>query len=146
VVGVSSLRILKLVVVATGVIAVLPFGHAANMPANESAEMRMLAAAPLVVPQETAPPAKPAAQLPAGAGRDVTMRVCSGCHAVSLFAGRRYSQDRWNQVIQEMITRGLDAPDDDLVTISKYLTTNLAPPVDAAPPADSVPPVAASPK
>jgi cytochrome c5 len=65
--------------------------------------------------------------LPDGKGKDVTKRVCSGCHSVSVFADKRHSADEWDVIINNMIAKGLDAPDDDLTSVHNYLVTYLGP-------------------
>jgi hypothetical protein len=87
-------------------------------------------------PQAAAKNDKPAgaqeeAKLPDGKGKDVTQRVCSTCHAVSQFAGERHTKEKWSSIIDDMVSKGLDASDDDLATINNYLATNLAPKQDA---------------
>ena len=69
----------------------------------------------------------PADQLPAGQGRDVTVRVCSTCHEVKTFAQKRSTEDEWDAVLDDMTGRGMNASDDDLATVRKYLTTYMAP-------------------
>ena len=69
--------------------------------------------------------------LPEGKGKDVTQRVCSACHGINLFVSQRHTSEKWSSIIDNMISRGLEASDEDLATINKYLATNLAPPKDA---------------
>jgi hypothetical protein len=69
--------------------------------------------------------------LPEGKGKDVTKRVCSSCHATNVFAQRRYTSEKWSSVIDNMVSKGLDASDADLATINDYLATNLGPKKDA---------------
>jgi hypothetical protein len=71
------------------------------------------------------------AQLPDGKGKDVTNRVCTTCHGVNLFAGERHTKEKWSSIIDTMVSRGMDASDEDLATINNYLATNLAPKKDA---------------
>jgi cytochrome c5 len=77
------------------------------------------------------------AQLPDGKGKDVTQRVCSTCHAVSQFARERHTKEKWSSIIDDMVSKGLDASDADLATINNYLATNLAPKQDAPPDSSS---------
>jgi quinoprotein glucose dehydrogenase len=72
----------------------------------------------------------PADQLPAGEGRDLTVRVCSKCHSVSKFSQLRYSENRWQLVLDDMVAKGMDAPDDDVEAIKKYLVAHLGPASD----------------
>ena len=78
------------------------------------------------------------AKLPDGKGKDVTQRVCSTCHGVNLFAAQRHTGEKWSSIIDSMVSRGLEASDEDLATINDYLATNLGPKKDApATPPDS---------
>ena len=70
-------------------------------------------------------PAAPANDLPAGDGRDTTVKLCSQCHAVTTFSHLRYTKDKWDSVLDDMIAKGLNASDDDMSTVEKYLTTYL---------------------
>jgi mono/diheme cytochrome c family protein len=77
-------------------------------------------------------------KLPDGKGKDVTQRVCSSCHGVNLFAAQRHTSEKWSSIIDSMVSRGLEASDEDLATINDYLATNLGPKKDApATPPDS---------
>lgn len=80
--------------------------------------------------------------LPDGKGKDVTKRVCSGCHAVAIFSQQRHNQDKWASILDQMVAKGMDASDDDLAIILDYLSTNLGeskqPPTASTPP-DSPP-------
>ena len=80
--------------------------------------------------------------LPAGKGKDTTQQVCSGCHAVTMFSSFRKTRDQWSSVIDDMVSKGLSASDQDLDTILNYLATNLAPSKDDsnAPAAPATPP------
>jgi hypothetical protein len=89
-----------------------------------SAQLSFLAIQAASAPSHSA---NPADQLPLGEGRDVTVRVCSQCHSVSNFVQKRYTEDRWDTVLDDMIAKGMQASDDDLDTVKKYLITHLAP-------------------
>jgi mono/diheme cytochrome c family protein len=78
--------------------------------------------------------------LPAGKGRDLALKYCVTCHAASVWAVQHHSQDQWNTVIDDMVSKGLDASDGDLATISAYLAANFGPVKKDSPAAPSVPP------
>ena len=59
--------------------------------------------------------------LPDGAGKDVTLHLCTKCHSVSVFAKQRHSLDGWYQVIDQMTGKGLQASDQDVDTVARYL-------------------------
>ncbi len=69
--------------------------------------------------------------LPEGKGKDVVMRLCSGCHAVTVFAKETHTPEKWASIVDNMVSKGMDASDEELDTINTYLSTNLAPPKDA---------------
>lgn len=59
--------------------------------------------------------------LPPGSGRNLTIRVCSGCHAANVSAGQHLSQQEWTGLVQSMAVRGAVATDEELNQISTYL-------------------------
>ena len=86
-----------------------------------------------------ADPSKPKAvdPLPDGKGKDVVKRVCSGCHAVTVFSQQRHTPERWASLVDSMVAKGMDASDDEITTITNYLSTNLAEPKQDSPAAPS---------
>ncbi len=96
-----------------------------------------------VAPSAAAAPANLEIPLPDGKGKDVAKRLCSACHSTDMWAGQRHTEDEWNTVIDNMISRGLVASDDELTTVTSYLVTNLGPqkqaPANTATPAASAP-------
>ena len=72
--------------------------------------------------------------LPEGKGKDITKKVCSGCHSVSMFATQRHDHEQWSAIIDQMVGKGLDASDDQLNQINDYLATYLGPKKDSDPP------------
>lgn len=72
--------------------------------------------------------------LPEGMGREATARVCTQCHSIGLVISQKHDQAGWNEVIGRMIqSQGLEAPEDELVEISAYLTQHYGPRTDPAP-------------
>ena len=69
--------------------------------------------------------------LPAGPGKDVTVRVCTACHDASQFASARYTPDEWDAEINKMEGAGADITAEDHAAIAAYLGKYLA----KAPPA-----------
>jgi hypothetical protein len=59
--------------------------------------------------------------LPAGPGRDLTERVCSGCHSPGLAANERLSPQKWHDLVRLMAAQGAVASDDELNQITAYL-------------------------
>ena len=65
--------------------------------------------------------------VPDGKGKDVTVRVCTGCHSSDLWANQRHTREEWSSVIDNMLSKGLQASDDEIETINTYLATYLGP-------------------
>lgn len=98
-----------------------------------------LAAAPALAADDAATPAAPAAaapaapaaaapaddytSLPAGAGRDVTVRVCAQCHSPEVVAHQNLDAQGWKDLVNQMANNGANATDAEFDTITKYLTT-----------------------
>src|SRR5271170_1950819 len=62
-----------------------------------------------------------ASLLPPGPGRDLTLRVCSGCHSSKVLASQHMDAKEWNDMVQAMAGRGAVATDEEFDTISAYL-------------------------
>lgn len=95
------------------------------------------------------PPTKPhpaktsLVALPPGDGLDTTKKLCSTCHGTDVFAKQRHTKEKWNQIIDNMVSKGMEASDDDLEKMASYLGANLGPdspgPTPAGQPAPSEP-------
>src|SRR5437667_11593591 len=73
-------------------------------------------------------PAAGGPQLPEGAGRDVTHKVCgSTCHGPDIIMGKGRTRDQWTAVVNTMVSRGAKASTAELTQISEYLSSNFAP-------------------
>ena len=86
--------------------------------------------------------------LPEGKGRDLAQKYCGTCHATAVWTNKHHTQEQWATIIDDMVSKGLKASDDDLATINDYLTLNFGkvvkdpsatPPPGAAPAAPPVP-------
>jgi mono/diheme cytochrome c family protein len=85
-------------------------------------------AKPKAAPKAAA--AKPAdkyALLPAGAGRDVEIRVCGQCHTPERPATQRHDVDGWNEIIDMMVQNGATASDEEFDTVVAYLAKAFPP-------------------
>jgi quinoprotein glucose dehydrogenase len=60
-------------------------------------------------------------QLPPGPEHDLTVRVCSSCHAADVVASQHLSAQEWNSLVQSMAARGAVATDDEFDEITDYL-------------------------
>jgi hypothetical protein len=63
----------------------------------------------------------PVSVLPPGPGRDVTVRVCSGCHSPGLAANEHLSPQEWHDLVRLMAAQGAVATDTELNLITAYL-------------------------
>ena len=69
--------------------------------------------------------ASPATQLPEGAGREVTQKVCgSTCHGPDMVMGSGRTSDQWTAVVNAMVARGAKATEPELAQIIGYLNLN----------------------
>ncbi len=68
-----------------------------------------------------------AKQLPEGAGRAVTQRLCGACHGFGNFVRRRDTRDGWNNVIEDMIRLGAKGEEEEWAEVSDYLVAQLSP-------------------
>jgi competence ComEA-like helix-hairpin-helix protein len=65
-----------------------------------------------------------AATMPAGEGRELTVRVCAVCHEPQRAASLRLTREGWEEVIAKMVGLGARATDPELKQITDYLATN----------------------
>jgi mono/diheme cytochrome c family protein len=73
-------------------------------------------------------PAPEQSALPPGAGRETTIRICSGCHALTMITSSRKSADDWAGTVDQMRSRGANGTDEEFDQIVGYLATNFGPP------------------
>ena len=59
--------------------------------------------------------------LPPGPGRELTERVCSGCHSPGLAAREQLSAQKWHDLVRLMAAQGAVATDDEFNQITAYL-------------------------
>jgi len=74
-----------------------------------------------------------AAPLPEGKGKDLAEKKCTMCHATNIWTSQRHTREQWTAVIDTMLSRGLEASDDELDTITDYLAQNFGPVAKPAP-------------
>jgi glucose dehydrogenase len=78
--------------------------------------------------QASIPPAP--LSLPDGPGKTETVATCSICHALSTVSSLRLSRDGWADVINTMVSRGMQVSDADRARILEYLAQNFPPSAD----------------
>jgi len=91
--------------------------------------MRASAVVPIVVllsglsgrAQAPTPPADEHAAFPAGAGRELTLRVCSQCHAPEVAADQQLDEAGWKTLVDQMAGKGATATDAEFDEIVHYL-------------------------
>jgi competence protein ComEA len=65
--------------------------------------------------------------LPDGSGKALVERVCSGCHEVGVFTQDRSTKEHWAAVVDDMVSRGAEANDEEIGQIVEYLSKNFGP-------------------
>lgn len=64
------------------------------------------------------------ADLPAGPGRDLLLRTCTGCHKPDSFSAYRFTKDEYHAIVYRMADRGAQATGPELDQIADYLAKN----------------------
>ena len=62
--------------------------------------------------------------LPEGEGKQLTMRVCGGCHGMDVVTRRRLPKAVWSSVVDKMAAAGANATDYEFDVITGYLVKN----------------------
>ena len=90
-----------------------------------------IAAIPLLGGAVGSPGAMRAAQdvLPDAPGRDITVKVCAGCHAAETVASVRHTPEGWRDVIVKMVAAGAQGTEQELEAVLQYVSTQF--PVEA---------------
>jgi competence protein ComEA len=65
-------------------------------------------------------------KLPDGPGRAVFERMCTNCHGVESVVRSRNSQERWGEVVDDMVSRGAQGTDDEIESVIDYLAANFS--------------------
>jgi competence protein ComEA len=71
--------------------------------------------------------AAPQDNLPAGPGKDVLLKTCTGCHQVSTITSQHKTEAKWTDTVVEMRSRGANGSDEDMDQIIHYLSANFGP-------------------
>src|SRR5579864_1138037 len=67
-----------------------------------------------------------AQSLPAGPGEAALQSACSTCHSITVVTARRLSQAGWENVVDNMVSRGAQATPEEQKEIVLYLTANFS--------------------
>ena len=91
----------------------------AALSAATSAQAPM--AARTLTPAEIAELAK---TMPEGPNRELTVRVCAGCHEPQRAASIRLTREGWQEVVAKMVGLGAKGTDEELAKVIDYLAEN----------------------
>ena len=67
------------------------------------------------------------ADIPNGAGKAETLRVCGKCHSVEQATSLRQNRSEWQDEISKMVGMGAQGTDEDFNAILGYLARNFGP-------------------
>jgi cytochrome c5 len=96
---------------------------AAVLVATVAGKTGLLAEAPLAPPSEVASAARQ--DLPDGAGKDVVVKLCSGCHDLTFTVSTRETEEGWTRIVNDMRSKGADGTEEDFAKIIAYLTAHM---------------------
>lgn len=104
-----------------------------------------LAIAVSVTGRTDAQSAAPSSQLPDGPGRPVVQKMCTGCHGLEWITQRNETEEKWTELVMEMVSRGARGSDEDIGTVVQYLSANFGKQANPAKVAAAPAPTAAQP-
>jgi len=68
------------------------------------------------------------ARMPEGPNRELVIRTCIGCHALSnLYSTVGRTREGWNRVLEDMTQYGMNVTAQERALILEYLATSLGP-------------------
>ena len=65
-----------------------------------------------------------AQDLPEGKGKDLVDQVCGACHGTDLVSSRRATKEGWSYIVDDMVSRGASATNEQIAQINEYLAKN----------------------
>jgi competence protein ComEA len=65
--------------------------------------------------------------IPAGPGKDATVKYCSDCHSIEQAVSLRQNGEEWKATLYKMVGMGAKVPDDSVQAILGYLTKTFGP-------------------
>jgi mono/diheme cytochrome c family protein len=71
------------------------------------------------VPAPNAAPA--AAAFAPGDGMDIVQARCAACHPATMITGKRFTAQKWGEVVDQMVSKGAQVSDEDYPVIVAYL-------------------------
>ena len=83
-----------------------------------------IAGVPAAAQSKPAQAEQTAAGMPDGAGKDIILRECTGCHMPDHFTQYRHTNEEWQSIVIRMGQRVKSATTQELETVQKYLAAN----------------------
>jgi competence protein ComEA len=62
-------------------------------------------------------------QLPDAPGKASVEKICATCHEITEVIARRRTKIDWQQVVEDMVSRGAEGSEDDLAAVVSYLSS-----------------------
>ena len=69
---------------------------------------------PLWLPAQT--------ELPNAPGREQVKKICGNCHEIATVISSRHTGIGWQQITDDMVSRGAEGTDEEIATVVAYLT------------------------
>ncbi|MEG9432796.1 hypothetical protein JAO32_10825 [Terriglobus sp. ADX1] len=69
-------------------------------------------------------PQAASSDLPPGDGKAVVQRACTTCHTTGTISRKRATAPEWSATVDEMVNRGAELSDEEIVTVSRYLAAS----------------------
>jgi len=67
------------------------------------------------------------ASMPDAAGKDITVRICSKCHAITTVTKQHRDVEAWTATIKQMLEYGATGADEEFQQILNYLSKYYGP-------------------
>jgi competence ComEA-like helix-hairpin-helix protein len=61
-------------------------------------------------------------ELPQGPGREAVKKICGNCHEIETVISSRRTRTGWQQITDNMISRGAEGTDEEIAAVVTYLT------------------------
>jgi mono/diheme cytochrome c family protein len=69
-------------------------------------------------------PAISAGKLPEGEGKKIVETTCGSCHGLDVVTSKRYSRERWQAVVSEMVAQGAALDKSEAARVVDYLAAH----------------------
>lgn len=68
--------------------------------------------------------------LPEGKGKAILLRMCSNCHGLDRVTASKFPKRQWTHVVDNMVSRGAEGSDDEVISVIGYLSRNFGKPLN----------------